>query len=340
MRRSVQYVTLLSRGVQGLDLDFLNARYALNGPYGPAFPAGWTFVRADSNGTATAFQNDGSLVQFATGIPRITNRGMLVEVARTNLIQGSAAPATQSRTVTAAAHTLSFYGTGSITLSGASTAGPLNGTGANNRVSLTFTPSAGSLTMTVSGDVRDAQLELGAFASSPFLAAAASGSRGVDFPRVTNLATLFGQPFTVVSNTESLVGNTGVLPAPFSVSNDIGGDNGGAANRFLVYRTGTTFVLQSIRNNTVSSVNGTAPQNALTGAIRMALAWDGSTIRWATNGLAGTDLTPTDTFSAPLNRLDVGRGSGDATTPTGSATRQVRVLPYAASASELIALTA
>lgn len=78
-----------------------------------------------------------------------------------NLLLNTEALATQSRTVTAVGHTLSFTGTGSITLSGASTAGPLVGTGVNDRVSLTFTPTAGSLTLTVSGSVTKGQLNIG-----------------------------------------------------------------------------------------------------------------------------------------------------------------------------------
>jgi hypothetical protein len=73
--------------------------------------------------------------------------------------------ATQSVTVAAVAHTLAFTGTGTVTLTGASIAGPLIGTGAGNRVSLTFTPTAGSLTMTVVGSVTLAQLELGSTAT-------------------------------------------------------------------------------------------------------------------------------------------------------------------------------
>jgi len=79
-----------------------------------------------------------------------------------NLLLATAAMATQSLTVTAVAHTLRFSGTGTVTLSGASTAGPLVGTGVGNRVSLTFTPTAGTLTLTVSGNVTEAQLEIGA----------------------------------------------------------------------------------------------------------------------------------------------------------------------------------
>jgi len=81
---------------------------------------------------------------------------------RRNLLTGTDAMATQSLTVLAVQHTLSFQGTGTVTLSGASTSGPLVGTGAANIVSLTFTPTAGSLTLTVTGTVQLAQLETGA----------------------------------------------------------------------------------------------------------------------------------------------------------------------------------
>jgi hypothetical protein len=80
--------------------------------------------------------------------------------ARYNLLLATTTLATQSVTVTAASHKLSFTGTGTVTLSGVSTAGPLVGTGANNRVSLTFTPTAGSLTLTVTGSVTLADLRL------------------------------------------------------------------------------------------------------------------------------------------------------------------------------------
>lgn len=83
-----------------------------------------------------------------------------------NLLLATNTLATQSVTVIAVAQTLSFTGTGTVTLTGASTAGPLVGTGANNRVSLTFTPTAGSLTLTVSGSVTLAQLERGSTATA------------------------------------------------------------------------------------------------------------------------------------------------------------------------------
>ncbi len=81
-----------------------------------------------------------------------------------NFIVGSAAPVTQNVAVKNVPYTLSLFGTGSITLSGAF-AGVLNGTGVGNRVTLTFTPAAGTLTLTVAGTVTNAQLETGSTAT-------------------------------------------------------------------------------------------------------------------------------------------------------------------------------
>ena len=107
-------------------------------------------------------------------------RHLLLEGQRTNLLLNSATLSSQSVTVTATAYTLSFYGTGTVTLSGASTAGPLVGTGAGNRVTLTFTPTAGTLTLTVSGSVTTANLEAGASASSPIVTTGATVTRAAD----------------------------------------------------------------------------------------------------------------------------------------------------------------
>lgn len=95
--------------------------------------------------------------------PTSTARPLLS--ARKNWLVGTETLATQSVTVTATQCVLSFYGTGTITLSGVSTAGPLVGTGATDRVSLAFTPTAGVLTLTVSGSVTQAQLEVGSTAT-------------------------------------------------------------------------------------------------------------------------------------------------------------------------------
>lgn len=101
---------------------------------------------------------------------------VLTEPQRTNIVFPSDVATTQSRTVTAQPYTLSFYGTGSVTLSGVGS-GTLNGTGANNLVSLTFTPTAGSLTATVTGSVTNWQIEAGSFLTSRIVTTSAAATR-------------------------------------------------------------------------------------------------------------------------------------------------------------------
>lgn len=102
----------------------------------------------------------------------------------TNLFLNSATGATQNITVTAQAYALSFTGTGSITLSGAST-GTLSGTGVANRVQTTFTPSAGTLTLTIAGNVRLVQFEAGSVATDYIPTAGASLTRAIETARLS-----------------------------------------------------------------------------------------------------------------------------------------------------------
>jgi hypothetical protein len=136
-----------------------------------------TTVQMNRGAVATAYLATTASARYGLAVD---SQGLLVEPAATNLLLNSTTLSTQSVTVTAVAHTLSFWGTGTITLSGTSTAGPLVGTGAGNRVSLTFTPTAGSLTCTVSGTVSNAQLETGAVATSPIPTYSLTGARVAD----------------------------------------------------------------------------------------------------------------------------------------------------------------
>ena len=85
---------------------------------------------------------DGQLQLFRIDVPRLSDNGLLIEDSRTNLLLNSGTLATQNVTTTAAEHTISFYGTGSIVLSGSAT-DTLAGTGIDDRVDLTFTPTCG-----------------------------------------------------------------------------------------------------------------------------------------------------------------------------------------------------
>jgi hypothetical protein len=117
----------------------------------------------------TRVNESGNVETVAAELPRIDYTGgvghILFEPQSTNLFLNSATLSTQGVTTSAASHTVSFYGTGSITLSGTHSA-TINGTGANNRVSLSFTSSSGTLTCTVSGSVTNAQIEALSYATS------------------------------------------------------------------------------------------------------------------------------------------------------------------------------
>jgi hypothetical protein len=106
-----------------------------------------------------------------------------------NLLTATSTLGTQGVTTKAQTYTVSMYGTGSITLTGTAT-GTLNGTGVSDRVSLTFTATAGSLTLTVAGSVTDGQLETGSsmseyisvgVLSAPFHGAGADGVAYFDY---------------------------------------------------------------------------------------------------------------------------------------------------------------
>ena len=133
---------------------------------------------------ATRVDENGLIETVAANVPRIDYTGggcphILAEPQRTNIVFPSDVAVTQTRTVTAAEYTLSFYGTGSIVLSGTHSA-TLTGTGVNDRIDLTFTPSAGSLVLTVSGTVTNFQLEVGSYATSLIPTASGQVTRNQD----------------------------------------------------------------------------------------------------------------------------------------------------------------
>ena len=153
-----------------------------------------TFTR--SGNTATVTDSSGLIVAINADLPRfdynpstLICNGLLIEESRTNELLNSLIDGTDLSTqvvvVTAAARTLSFYGTGQVVLSGAHSA-TVTGSGAYPvRTTLTFTPSVGALTLTVTGTVQFAQLELGLFETSFIPTAASQVTRTVDIATMT-----------------------------------------------------------------------------------------------------------------------------------------------------------
>lgn len=134
----------------------------------PATTTGYaTHTRAS---TATYFNQSKTMITAAVNELRTGHwnpetgdfEGILIEPARTNLLLNSATLSTQSVSVTGGySYILSFWGTGSITMSGSAT-GTLTGTATypNKRVFVPLLPLVtGTITFTVTGTVSYAQFE-------------------------------------------------------------------------------------------------------------------------------------------------------------------------------------
>ena len=151
--------------------------------------------------TATRVNSSGLVENVLTGVPRIDYTGgianILLEPQRTNRLLNSATVVTQTISTTGVTCTVSFYGTGTITLSD-TFSGSLVGTGTSNRVSLTFTPTAGSLLLTVSGTCTNGQLETGSYATSYIPTTSSTVTRNQDLASVSSVSSLIGQTEGVI----------------------------------------------------------------------------------------------------------------------------------------------
>lgn len=143
-------------------LDFQNGLYRNGGQLVTDVTAltGYNFART---GTVAEHYSGGAVSSFASGVPAIVPAyGYVQRPAHSNLLLNAgqaSALATQDVTLTAGtSYTLSFIGTGAVTVTGAAAAS-LAGTGANDRVRTTVTAaSTGAATFAVTGDVRWAML--------------------------------------------------------------------------------------------------------------------------------------------------------------------------------------
>lgn len=268
----------------------------------------WRPDQADWSGTGaiiTATSTFGTILA-AINEPRFDHdpvtpacKGLLIEESRTNLVFPSATLTTQTRTVTAVAHTLSFYGTGTVVLSGAHVA-TVTGTGAYpTRTTLTFTPTAGSLIITVTGSVIYGQLEAGAFPTSYIPAVAASVVRSADVCSIT------GSDFTGFYNqsegtflTQSIKTSTNINAFIINAS-----DNSFINGTDLRYATVTT-------PSAVINVAGAGQTTGFSGTIisgasaKQALTYKLNDCAYSLNGASA--ITDTSALIPTVNRINFG----------------------------------
>jgi len=295
----------------------VNEAYRPAGPIGPIVPAPAldldltasldnrvTFTRASGG---TRVNEQGLIETVAADTPRFDHdpvtlapKGLLIEGARTNLVLNSATLATQNVTVTAAAHTLSFYGTGTVTLSGVAT-GSLVGSGAfPTRSTLTFAPTAGTLTLTVTGSVTLGQLEAGPFASSYIPTTTSQVTRAPDVAVMTG--TNFSDWYNQSEGTWFVEGSG--ANAEFTASRRYF-ESGDGNNRHILAYTATGQTRYLVTSGGVSQAdlfgsNGVAGPNL----VKMAAAYKVNDFQASTNGILS--LSDAAGTLPSVNRISIG----------------------------------
>ncbi len=200
-----------------------------------------TFTRASSG---TYVDSDGLIKTAANNEARFDHDpttgeslGLLIEEGRTNLFLNSDTLSTQSVTSAATEYTLSFYGTGTVTLSGNAT-GTLVGTGVNERVSLVVTATAGTITATVTGTVEKGQVEEGSFPTSYIPTTNAQATRATDSVSIgsTNFSNFYNQSSGTFVTTSSSVTNlqSSIARGLFMVNEF--GVSGNTFRHYMLYR--------------------------------------------------------------------------------------------------------
>jgi hypothetical protein len=263
--------------------------------------------------TATFVGSNGLIQSAAINAPRfdydpatLASKGLMIEETRRNLFLNSlidgTSLSTQTVTVTAVAHTISFYGTGTIILSGASVA-TVTGTGVYpNRRTLTFTPIAGALVCTVTGSVQYAQIEAGAFATSFIPTAGATVNRATDNAEMigTNFSSWYNQTQgTFVSSFDkySVASRGGVLCA---------GNTAGATGTDIAIDGQNDAKVRAFIENlgAVEMLNATLATYAANTPIKGAVAYATNSAVGAAAGALGT--VDTSVVVPTLNALQIG----------------------------------
>ena len=247
-----------------------------------------------SRGSAATRVNAQGLVEEITDInlPRIDYTdgcgNWLLEPQSTNLYLNSDTLVTQSNATSASTYTVSFYGTGTITFSGTHT-GTLVGTGANDRVSVTFTATSGTLTSTISGTCEKGQLENLSYATSYI------PTNGSIATRLADVATNSGNSSLINSTEGVLYVECAALENGSSIK-IIELNDGTSSNRVFVYLRNDRLTYE-VKSNGITSAGGTYNNLGVLNFHKIAVKWkDNDFALW----LDGSKVLSDTSGSSPL----------------------------------------
>ena len=303
-----------------------------------------TFTRTGD--TATVTNSSGVIVGINANLPRfdydpttLVCKGLLIEEARTNLLLNSlingTSLSTQLVTTTAVSQTLSFYGTGQIVLTGTSSA-TVVGTGAYPaRQTLTFTPTAGVLTLTVTGTVQYAQLEVGAFATSFIPTDGTTKTRNADVATMTgtNFSSWFTDPGTTVIEWDfpyNVVGNRG--PLWF---------NAGANARGIGINYQSVGAIAGVYRDATGAQYQSPSRSPAYPRTRAAFGFSNTALSFASNGSAAVTATSASVSVATINQVQLGACSvaGSNTGLISGVLRKFLFYPYKLTNAEIQAFS-
>lgn len=292
------WLSPLSATVPALVLDLQSNTYGAGGAL-DTFDDLITFTRASA---ATRTNTAGALEVMAADVARLEHDstsfaplGLTLETATTNLFVQTATPADQTILVSGASHVLSFYGSGTVTLGGTHSATVIGNGSYPARTEFAFTPTVGSLTLTLVGEVVSPQLEEGAGASSFVPTTGVAASRSEDNAAVplggwfdTSAGTLVfeGIVNSAMANTRIVEIDSGATSTRLSILwNDVLN-----LPQFQVWEAG---VLQAAIAPPASAISlGESFRVAIAyGASDFAISLNGSAVASDTSGVVPTGLT-------------------------------------------------
>lgn len=185
-----------------------------------AFSRGSTASYWDKTGVPQLAANDIPRFTYEptdlTKPPRYLGEAASTNILLNSLINGTSLT-TQSVTVTAQSYTLSFYGSGTIVLSGAAVGTVIGSNVSTIYTTFTFTPVDGSLTLTISGTVQYANLESGSVATSFIPTAGTPVSRSADVNTLSMLSLLSEIDYPVIDLTKLYLRGERIMDTSTSV---------------------------------------------------------------------------------------------------------------------------